>query len=67
MKNTDSGADRVAIRFRADQSNANASVSGELVVAIKIGGAVVGRDQQIEIAVAIKIAVSQAAPDFGLS
>ena len=39
----------------------------ELIVAVEVGGAVVGRDQQIKVAVAIKIAVSQSAPDLGLS
>src|SRR5208337_3652173 len=53
--------DGIAIRLRSDQMNPNASVPGRLVVTVKIGGAVVGGDEQIKIAVAIKIAVGKAA------
>jgi len=36
------GADGVAIGFCADELDADAAISGELVVAIEIGGTVVG-------------------------
>ncbi len=35
------------------------------IVAVEVGGAVVGGDEQIEVAVAIEICVSKATPDFG--
>src|SRR6476646_6852061 len=47
--------------------NTNALVSAELVIAIQVSRAVVGSDQQVEIAIAIKIAASQSTPDLGLS
>ena len=62
----DRRADCVAIGFGSDQVETDAAISGYLVVAIKVCGAVVGRDQQIEIAVAIEVAVRQAASDFWL-
>ena len=52
--------------FVPASSNANALVSTQLIVAVEVGGTVVGREQQIEVAVAIKIGVSQTAPDLGL-
>src|SRR6266481_4401676 len=62
----DSGADGVAIGFCADEVQADAAVSGLLVVAVEVGGAVVGSEEEIEIAVAIEIGNGEAATDFGL-
>ena len=45
---------------------ANAAISGLLVVAVEIRGAVVGGHQYVEIAVAIEIGVAEAAADFWL-
>src|SRR5205823_13692734 len=45
----------------------NAAVPGKLIVAVKICGAVISGHQQIEIAVTIKVAVGQAATNFGLA
>jgi len=41
-KEADGGADGIAIGFCADELEADAAISGELVVAIEIGGTVVG-------------------------
>src|SRR5271156_2226883 len=45
---------------------ANAAISGLLVVAVEIRGAVVGGHQYVEIAVAVEIGVAEAAADFWL-
>src|SRR5712664_2073340 len=45
---------------------ANAAISGGVLVAIKISRTVVGGQQDVEIAVAVEVSVSQAAADFGL-
>ena len=42
-------------------------VAGELIVAIEKRGAVIGGDQQIDVAVAIKVAVTESAANFGLT
>src|SRR6266436_5530905 len=46
---------------------AEAAISVELVVAIEIVRAVVGGQQQVEIAVTVKIAVGQSPSDLGLT
>lgn len=63
----DGGADGVAIGFCADEVEAEAAVSGELVVAIETGGAVVGGEEEIEIAVAVEIGDGETAAYLGLS
>ncbi len=57
-------ANAVAIRFRASQTQAQGPIAGCYIVAIKIRGALIGGDQQIEIAVAIEVAVRESAADF---
>jgi len=59
-------ADGVSIGFRADQMKADAAVSGLLIVAVEIGGTVIGGEEEIEIAVAIEIRDGEAAAYFGL-
>src|SRR6266478_3839108 len=66
VKNAHQRADSVAVRFRTDQMKANAAISSGVLVAIKISGAVVGGQQDVEIAVAIEVSVGQAAAYFGL-
>ncbi len=65
MKNSYRGPDCVAIRFRSHQAKANTLIARGLIVAIEIGGAVVGGQEYVEIAVAVKIAIGEAAPNFG--
>ena len=61
------GADGVAIGFGSDQVEADAVIARpSLVVAIQISGTIVGGDQQIEVAIAIEVAVGQTASDFRL-
>jgi hypothetical protein len=64
MLNPHRGTDGIAIRLRPSQMEANAVVSRKLVVTVKIRGAIVCRDEQVEIAVAVKISVRQPAADF---
>src|SRR5258708_23529755 len=45
---------------------ANAVISDDVLVAIEISGAIVGGQQNVQIAVAIKVGVRQAAPDLEL-
>src|SRR5690348_4064368 len=65
VKDADRGANRVAIRFRADQAEANAVITRLQIVAEKAGWAVVGRHQKIDIAVAVKIRITQSAAHAG--
>ena len=65
-KDADCCADRVAIGFCSRELETDAAVPGELIVAIEVSGTVVRGDQQIEIAVAIEVAIGQAASNFGL-
>src|SRR5207247_9380073 len=59
-------ADGIAIGLRALQFEADAVVVGQLLVAKQDGRAVVGGQQNVQIAVAIEVAVSQPAADTGL-
>ena len=59
VKNLHQSPDGIAIGLRPDQSNSNASVPGSLVGAVEVGRAVVGGHQQIEIAIAIEIAIGK--------
>src|SRR5580765_7817516 len=43
----------------------DAVVAGKLVVAIQVSGTVIGRDEQVQVAVAVEIAVGKASTDFG--
>src|SRR5882762_170540 len=67
MKYLQRSPDGVAIGLRPYQANPDAPVPGSLVGAVKIGWAVVGGDQQIEIAVAIEIAIGKPSSDLGLT
>src|SRR3569832_1779221 len=62
--NLDGGADGVAIGFGSDQVEADAVMRSQLVVAIQVSWAVVGRDQQNKIAIAIEVSVGQTSSDF---
>src|ERR1035437_8768628 len=57
-------ADGVAIRFGPGQAQAQPPVAGQLLVAIEIRRALVGGDQKIHGAIAVEIAVGQAAGHF---
>ncbi len=57
------GADRVAIRLRSDETEPQAAVAGGLVVAKEHRRAVVGRHQQVDVAIAVEVAAGQPAPD----
>ena len=59
------GADGIAIGFRSHEMETDAVVAGKVVVAIEVSGAVVGSDQQVEVAVAIEVAIRKATTDFG--
>ena len=63
-KNTNTSADGIAIRLRADQAKTDASIARRLVVAKQIRGPVVGGHQNVEIAVAVKIPVGQPTSHF---
>ena len=56
VQQANGGADRIAIRFGSCQLEANTAIPGYLIVAIEVGRAVVGGDQDIQIAIAIEIA-----------
>src|SRR5262249_61043957 len=58
-------ADAVAVRFVADGLEPDESRLIAVVVSQQIGRAAVGRQQDVEIAVVVIIAVSRAAPDDG--
>ena len=57
----------MASRFdlRADQAEPHAAVAGELIVAEQQRRAAVGRDQQIDVAVAVEVAAREPAPTLG--
>jgi hypothetical protein len=57
----DSRADRIAIRFRTDQLQAEGPVSVIQIVAIQIRRTRIRRDQDIQIAIVIEVPVSGAA------
>src|SRR5277367_6168316 len=67
MINSHRGANRITVRLLTDQTKADTPVSGELIVAIKIRRAVVGSDENVEIAIAIEVTVGQSASDLGLT
>ena len=48
------GADGVSIGFCTDQVKTNTAISGDVLVAVEICGAVVGGQQQIQVSVAIE-------------
>ena len=56
-------ADRVAVRLRADETEPQAAVAGGLIVAKEHRRAVVGRHQQVDVAVAIEVAAREPAAD----
>ena len=63
-RDVDRRADRVAIRFRSDEMQTQRAISGRLIVAVKIRGAVIRRQQKISVAVVVEISVGEAAADF---
>ena len=56
-------ADGVAVRLRPDEREPDAAVAGELIVPEEHGWAVVGRHEQVDVAVAIEVAAGEAAAD----
>ena len=59
--NAHHGADAVAIGFRARQPHRQPVILIAAIVAKQIGGAVVGGDQHVEVAVVIEIGIGRAA------
>src|SRR5689334_7846778 len=66
MEDSYRGADGIPIRFGADQLETDAAIRAALIVAKEAGGAVVCGHQEVEIAIAVKIAESQSAADSRL-
>ena len=64
-ENADGRADRIAIRFCALQIKSNAAGVRLLVVAVQIRRTVVRCQEDVEVAVAVEIAESEAATNFG--
>src|SRR5208283_4573858 len=58
------GADRVAVGFRAGEPQPQAVYAGRDVVAVQIRRPLIGGEEQVEIAIAVKIAIGQAARHF---
>src|SRR3954454_6953598 len=61
----DDGADAVAIRLRAHGADGEPVIAIAAVIAEKVGGAVVGGDEQVEVAVMVDVGVGGAASDDG--
>jgi len=64
LKDADSCPNGIAIGFCANEMETNGVISGRLIVAIEISGAVICREQHIDVTVAIKISAGEAAADF---
>ena len=58
-------ADRVPVGFSADEPHPHRMYSWRDVVPVQTRRALIGRDQQIQVAVAVEVAISQAASHFG--
>ena len=61
VKDANGRADRVAVGLRADETEPQAAIAGELIVAEQSRRPVVGRHQQVDVAVAIEVAEGEAA------
>src|SRR5262249_6385200 len=57
----------IPVGLGADETKPNRTIAGELIVAVQPGRAVVGRDQQIQISVAVEVCECETATDFGLA
>lgn len=64
IKDSNRRADRIAVRLRAFQMKSNAPRVCHLIVAVKIRGSIVSGQQNVQVTVAIEIAISQSAPHF---
>jgi len=62
-----SGADRIPVGLSTGEAKTDAVIPRQLIVPEQVSGPVVGREKQIEVAVAIKISIGKAASDFGLA
>src|SRR5271170_7983725 len=67
MNNLHQSANGIAIGLRPHQPDANALVPRRLIGAVEICRAIVGSDQQIEIAITVKVSVGKPATDLGLT
>src|ERR1700686_608928 len=64
VEDAHASADSIAIRFGADQAKADAAIARRLIVAKQIRGPVVCGHQNVEVAVAVKVTVSQPRAHF---
>src|SRR6202035_6063315 len=59
----DHGTDAVAVRLRPHRADGKPVIAVAAVVAVEVGGAVIGGDHDVEVAIMVEVAIGGAAGD----